>query len=79
MVGHARLNLVQGVGGPQQPELLWEPSEIRAEVEALGLAVYRAEHVCRPVETDAGVKDAIDTVLRAERRDARPLMAKRSL
>lgn len=68
MIGHARLNLTQGVGGPQRADLLWEPSEIRAEVAALGLTVQRAEHVRRPVETAAGVKDAIDTVLRAERK-----------
>ena len=67
MVGHARLNLLQGVGGPRQPEVLWEPSEIRREVAALGLSIQRAEHVRRPVETAEGVKDAIDTVLRAER------------
>jgi SAM-dependent methyltransferase len=67
MVGHARLNLTQGVGGPRQPEVLWEPAEIRQEVTALGLTVRRAEHVRRPVETAEGVKDAIDTVLLAER------------
>jgi 2-polyprenyl-3-methyl-5-hydroxy-6-metoxy-1,4-benzoquinol methylase len=32
MIGHARLNLTEGVGGPQRSELLWEPSEIRREV-----------------------------------------------
>jgi SAM-dependent methyltransferase len=67
MVGHARLNLTQGVGGPRQPEVLWEPAEIRQEVTGLGLTVRRAEHVRRLVETAEGVKDAIDTVLRAER------------
>jgi 2-polyprenyl-3-methyl-5-hydroxy-6-metoxy-1,4-benzoquinol methylase len=68
MIGHARLNLTQGVGGPQRSELLWEPSEIRHEVAALGLAVERAEHVQRPVEAAEGVRNAIDTVVRAERR-----------
>lgn len=67
MIGHARLNLTQGVGGPQRSELLWEPSEIRREVTALGLAVQRAQHVRRPVETDEGAREAIDTLLRAER------------
>ena len=68
MVGHARLNLVEGVGGPRQPDVLWEPSEIRREVAALGLSIQRVEHVRRPVETAEGTRDAIDTVLRAERR-----------
>jgi SAM-dependent methyltransferase len=67
MVGHARLNLTQGVGGPQRPEVLWEPSEIGREVAALGLSVQRVGHARRPVETAEGVRDAIDTVLRAER------------
>jgi 2-polyprenyl-3-methyl-5-hydroxy-6-metoxy-1,4-benzoquinol methylase len=67
MVGHALLNLTRGVGGPRQAEVLWEPAEIQQEVTALGLTVLRAEHVRRPVETAEGVKEAIDTVLRAER------------
>jgi SAM-dependent methyltransferase len=67
MVGHAALNLTQGVGGPRQPEVLWEPAEVRQEVTDLGLTVGRAEHVRRPVETAEGVKDAIDTMLLAER------------
>ena len=53
--------------GPQQAELLWEPSEIRGEVAALGLSVQRADHVLRPVETTDGVTDAIDTLLLAKR------------
>jgi 2-polyprenyl-3-methyl-5-hydroxy-6-metoxy-1,4-benzoquinol methylase len=68
MIGHARLNLTQGVGGPQRSELLWEPSEVRGEIATLGLTVQRAEHVRRPVETAEGVKDAIDTIVRAERK-----------
>jgi SAM-dependent methyltransferase len=67
MVGHARRNLTDGIGGPQQAAVLWEPAEIAREVEAVGLSVQRVEHVCRPVETQDGIKDAIDTVLRAER------------
>jgi 2-polyprenyl-3-methyl-5-hydroxy-6-metoxy-1,4-benzoquinol methylase len=67
LIGHARINLTQGIGGPQQPEVLWEPADLRQEVAALGLAVQRAEHVRRPVETTDGVKDAIDTLLVARR------------
>ena len=69
MVGHARINLTHGVGGPQQPQVLWDPADIEREVAALGLAVQRVEHVRRPVDTADGVKEAIDTLLRA-RRDA---------
>lgn len=67
MVGHSRLNLTQGAGGPRQSELLWEPSDIRREVAALGLSVRGAKHVRRRVETAEGVKDAIDTLVLAER------------
>jgi SAM-dependent methyltransferase len=67
MIGHARENLTRGVGGPQHPEVLWEPSAVRAEVAALGLSVRRAEPVRRPVETADGIKDAIDTLVCAQR------------
>jgi SAM-dependent methyltransferase len=68
MIGHARLNLTHGVGGPQRPELLWEPAELEREVAALGLSVERVEHARRPIETADGVKEAIDTLLRASAR-----------
>jgi len=68
MVGHARLNLNQGTGGPKNPDVLWEPSEIERELAGLGLAVQRVEHASRSEETPEGVKTAIDTVARAERR-----------
>jgi SAM-dependent methyltransferase len=68
MIGHARLNLTDGVGGPQRAEVLWEPSQIEGEVAALGLSIERVEHVRRPVETAEGVKHAIDTLLIAGRR-----------
>jgi SAM-dependent methyltransferase len=69
MIGHARENLERGVGGPQDPEVLWDPAQLKSELEALGLVVSRAEHQLRPVE---GEGDAIDTLLRARRRDGRP-------
>ena len=58
-VGHARRNLAEGTGGPQDPAVLWEPDEVAAELEALGLVVARAEHVQRPVETQDGCVDAL--------------------
>jgi 2-polyprenyl-3-methyl-5-hydroxy-6-metoxy-1,4-benzoquinol methylase len=67
MVGHARRNLSEGVGGPRQPDVLWEPEELRQELLAAGLTVRRCEHVRRPVETPDGVRDAIDTLALAER------------
>jgi 2-polyprenyl-3-methyl-5-hydroxy-6-metoxy-1,4-benzoquinol methylase len=67
MIGHARRNLAEGVGGPQRPEVLWDADEVRREVEALGLRVARAEDVLRPVETPQGVRNAVDALVRAER------------
>jgi len=67
MIGHARLNLTEGVGGPKDPGVLWEPADISEELTALGLSIQRVEHVRRPFETPEGVKDAIDTLARAER------------
>lgn len=67
LIGHARINVAEGVGGPRQAEVCWEPDEIRRELLALGLSVSRAEHVRRPVETPEGVRDAIDTLARAAR------------
>jgi SAM-dependent methyltransferase len=67
LIGHAVRNLKEGYGGPQSAEILWDPDVVRSEIAALGLAVDRAEHVRRPVETPEGMRQAIDTLIRAER------------
>jgi SAM-dependent methyltransferase len=67
MIGHARRNLSGGVGGPRDPAVLWDPDEVAAELEALGLAVERCEEVQRPAATPEGVGQAIDTLARARR------------
>ena len=67
MVGHAVRNLTEGWGGPQSTTVLWDPDQLRAEVEARGLCVVRSEQVLRPVETDEGEVQAIDVLLRAKR------------
>ena len=66
VVGHARRNLTEGVGGPQDPALLHTPEQLRAG--AAGLEVERLEEVLRP--TEAG--DAIDVVMVARRPDGPP-------
>jgi SAM-dependent methyltransferase len=63
-IGHALRNLAEGVGGPQDPAVLWDPAELAADVEAAGLRVERCEEVLRPVE---GGPPAIDVLLEARR------------
>jgi len=70
IVGHASANLTDGVGGPQDPAVLYSPEDVAADVEGAGIAgmvVDRAEHVLRPVQTPDGQRDAIDCLLRAHR------------
>jgi 2-polyprenyl-3-methyl-5-hydroxy-6-metoxy-1,4-benzoquinol methylase len=67
MIGHALRNLKEGVGGPRQPDVLWQVQDIKRRVQALGLTVRRAEDVLRPVETPDGVREAIDALILAER------------
>jgi SAM-dependent methyltransferase len=59
-VGHARRNLTEGVGGPGDPAVLWEPAELAADLREAGLGVERVEEVRRPVGTDEGPREAVD-------------------
>ncbi|SDB80178.1 Methyltransferase domain-containing protein [Raineyella antarctica] len=61
VVGHARRNVTEGVGGPQDPAMLDSPETLR--LAAGDLQVLRLEEVLRP--TPAG--NAIDIVLDARR------------
>lgn len=65
VVGHDVTNIDHGVGGPQDPGLLYTPQVIVAALA--GLTVRRAERVRRPVQTEQGVVDAIDTLVSAVR------------
>jgi SAM-dependent methyltransferase len=67
VVGHDATNLTEGVGGPQDPDVLYTPESIVADLR--GLNIRRAERVRRPVETDTGIRDAVDTLVRAQRAD----------
>jgi 2-polyprenyl-3-methyl-5-hydroxy-6-metoxy-1,4-benzoquinol methylase len=65
VIGHDLTNLIEGVGGPQDPALLYTPATIAAELA--GLLVQRAERVRRPVDVDGKIEHAIDTLVRASR------------
>lgn len=59
VVGHARANLTEGVGGPQDPALLYDPEDVVGWIR--DLEILRAEHVTRDVE--GGLRRAIDTLV----------------
>jgi SAM-dependent methyltransferase len=63
LVAHARRNLRDGVGGPSDERLLYDPAELRAAAEAAGFDVLR----CEEVERRTGDGTAIDVVLVARR------------
>jgi hypothetical protein len=70
VVGHDRRNLTDGVGGPQDPSVLYTSADLEDDVAASGadaLVVTRAEVVYRSVVTEGGERSAVDCVLRAER------------
>jgi len=66
LVGHDLANMTEGVGGPQDPELLYTPDDIVAELT--GLEIEKAERVLRDV-ADAD-RPAIDALVRARRAEA---------
>jgi SAM-dependent methyltransferase len=66
LVAHDSKNLKYGFGGPQHPALLYTAEQV---VEALGseLVIEKAGCVDRQIQTDAGVRVAIDCLVRAKR------------
>lgn len=63
IVGHDRSNLTGGVGGPQDPDVLYTPDEVVSELP--GLNIRRAETALWPV--DGSPVPARDTVVVATR------------
>lgn len=63
VVAHDRSNLVDGVGGPQDPDVLYGTADVAADLDGTGLTVTRSEQVRRPV----GDREAIDLLVTAER------------
>lgn len=67
VVAHDSANLPGGVGGPQDPAVLYTPDAVLADLAAAGidLTIERAETVARPV---AGAdRPALDCLVRAHR------------
>ncbi|GAA4377855.1 class I SAM-dependent methyltransferase [Nocardioides caricicola] len=64
VVGHDSQNLVEGVGGPQDPGVLYTAQDLLDDLAGQRFETVRAERVERP--TDEGV--ALDVLLRVVRR-----------
>ncbi len=67
VVGHDTENLTAGVGGPQDPDVLFSAEDVVSSIEGSGLVVERAGQVRRTVATDDGDADALDALVRAVR------------
>lgn len=76
VIAHDLRNLTEGVGGPQDPGVLYGPEDVLADVADRGLTVVRAERVLRPVGGDPGHRGqdggeggatAVDLLVRLER------------
>ena len=65
VLGHDESNLTDGYGGPQDAAILFTPEDVVEDLA--GLSVVKAERVARRVSTDAGVRSAIDALVRAVR------------
>ena len=73
VVGHDTTNLRDGVGGPQDPAVLFTPADVVGNLASVdGLEVERAERVLRPVPMPDGERQAVDALVRVHRRAAHP-------
>lgn len=67
VVGHDTTNLTDGHGGPQDPDVLFSPEDVAADLAGSGLVVDRAARVHRTVDTPDGERVAIDALVRSHR------------
>lgn len=65
LVSHDLANLTGGTGGPQDPDVLQSPQQVRRWLESAGLRLLTAETRPRPVA--GSVKPALDCVVMAIR------------
>jgi SAM-dependent methyltransferase len=65
VVGHDTTNIAEGVGGPQEPGVLFTPQDVVGDLATSGvtLRVEKAERVLRPVPGEP--RPAIDALIRA--------------
>ncbi|HZD01676.1 MAG TPA: class I SAM-dependent methyltransferase [Actinomycetes bacterium] len=68
VIGHDTSNLTDGVGGPQDPAVLFTPQDVVADLAGRGLRVERAERVRRPTPgPDGATLHAVDALARLHR------------
>lgn len=68
VVGHDTTNLADGVGGPQDPAVLFTPEQVQADLADLpDLITEKAGRVRRPMATSDGERVAVDALVRARR------------
>lgn len=65
VVAHDSRNLTDGVGGPQDPAVLYTAADVVEDLQGGPLEVVRAETVTRAVSTDAGERHALDCLVLA--------------
>jgi SAM-dependent methyltransferase len=65
VIGHDLLNLTEGWGGPTQPDVLFTPDDVVAEIG--DLRIEKALRVRRTVEEPGAAREAIDALVRATR------------
>lgn len=63
LVAHDRSNVEHGHGGPPSPEVCYDLGETVLELEDVGLEIAVAEIAEREVETEDGVRTALDTLV----------------
>jgi SAM-dependent methyltransferase len=67
VVAHDSDNLAHGIGGPQDPAVLYTAQDAASDIEGSGLRILRSEPRTREVPTDEGPRTAIDAFLLARR------------
>jgi SAM-dependent methyltransferase len=67
VIGHSARNLTEGWGGPSAREVLYDPDEVVDAVDGLPVAVEHADIRVRPVDTEDGPREALDTVVMLRR------------
>lgn len=67
VVAHDATNLTAGVGGPQDPRVLYTCADVEADLAGAGLVIERRGTVLRAVETENGPRHAVDALLLAIR------------